>query len=76
MHGLALPQPLRITPLLLTRAAERFHSTTTPPQAVAATRAAVLDSNADLGIMLDTDVDRSGVVDRNGNGGCWVSRVV
>ncbi|KAI7839500.1 hypothetical protein COHA_006767 [Chlorella ohadii] len=37
-------------------------------QAVAATRAAVLDSNADLGIMLDTDVDRSGVVDRNGNG--------
>lgn len=44
-------------------------------QAVAATRAAVLDSNADLGIMLDTDVDRSGVVDRNGNGGCGPSCV-
>ena len=40
-----------------------------PSQAVAATRAAVLDTNADLGIMLDTDVDRSGVVDRSGNGG-------
>jgi phosphomannomutase len=40
-------------------------------QAVAATRAAVLDSNADLGIMLDTDVDRSGVVDRSGNGVCF-----
>lgn len=33
-----------------------------------ATRTAVLDSGADLGIMLDTDVDRSGVVDRAGNG--------
>lgn len=36
--------------------------------AVAATRAAVLAAGADLGIMLDTDVDRSGVVDRKGNG--------
>ena len=30
----------------------------------------MLASGADLGIMLDTDVDRSGVVDREGNGGC------
>ena len=37
-------------------------------KAVEATRAAVLASGADLGIMLDTDVDRSGVVDRLGNG--------
>ena len=36
--------------------------------AVEATRAAVLGAGADLGIMLDTDVDRSGVVDRAGNG--------
>jgi len=36
--------------------------------AVAATREAVLSSGADLGIMLDTDVDRSGVVDRTGAG--------
>ena len=36
--------------------------------AVAATRAAVLASGADLGIMLDTDVDRSGVVDPAGEG--------
>ncbi|KAL4451395.1 hypothetical protein ABPG77_009467 [Micractinium sp. CCAP 211/92] len=36
--------------------------------AVAATQRAVLESGADLGIMLDTDVDRSGVVDRAGNG--------
>lgn len=34
--------------------------------AVAVTRQAVLTSNSDLGIMLDTDVDRSGIVDRNG----------
>lgn len=37
-------------------------------KAVAATRDAVLSSRADLGIMLDTDVDRSGVVDRAGEG--------
>lgn len=36
---------------------------------MAATQRAVLESGADLGIMLDTDVDRSGVVDRAGNGG-------
>lgn len=36
--------------------------------AVRMTREAVLACNADLGIMLDTDVDRSGVVDRYGNG--------
>ncbi|PSC71684.1 phosphoglucomutase [Micractinium conductrix] len=36
--------------------------------AVAATRTAVLASKADMGIMLDTDVDRSGVVDSAGNG--------
>ena len=36
--------------------------------AVAVTRQAVLASNSDLGIMLDTDVDRSGIVDRNGKG--------
>lgn len=35
---------------------------------MAATRAAVLAAQADLGIMLDTDVDRSGVVDRHGGG--------
>jgi hypothetical protein len=42
-------------------------------KAVEATRAAVLATGADLGIMLDTDVDRSGVVDREGNGArlCW-----
>ena len=34
--------------------------------AVEATTAAVLAAGADLGIMLDTDVDRSGVVDANG----------
>ena len=34
--------------------------------AVAATTKAVLSSGADLGIMLDTDVDRSGVVDSHG----------
>jgi hypothetical protein len=37
--------------------------------AVEATQAAVLGSGADLGIMLDTDVDRSGCVDAGGNGG-------
>lgn len=37
-------------------------------KAVEATRVAVLEAGADLGIMLDTDVDRSGVVDRAGNG--------
>lgn len=36
--------------------------------AVEATRAAVLATGADLGIMLDTDVDRSGVVDSAGGG--------
>lgn len=37
-------------------------------KAVAATTKAVLAAGADLGIMLDTDVDRSGVVDAAGNG--------
>ena len=35
--------------------------------AVKATVDAVLKSSADLGIMLDTDVDRSGFIDKNGN---------
>lgn len=35
--------------------------------AMALTRAAVLENNADLGIVFDTDVDRSGVVDKDGN---------
>ncbi|KAL0326885.1 UNVERIFIED_CONTAM: Phosphomannomutase/phosphoglucomutase [Sesamum angustifolium] len=35
--------------------------------AMAVTRAAVLENNADLGIVFDTDVDRSGVVDKHGN---------
>ncbi|MED6111071.1 hypothetical protein PIB30_049083 [Stylosanthes scabra] len=35
--------------------------------AMALTRAAVLDNSADLGIVFDTDVDRSGVVDKKGN---------
>ncbi|KAL4569444.1 hypothetical protein LXL04_025082 [Taraxacum kok-saghyz] len=35
--------------------------------AMAVTRAAVLENTADLGIVFDTDVDRSGVVDKNGN---------
>ncbi|KAJ9708452.1 hypothetical protein PVL29_000475 [Vitis rotundifolia] len=35
--------------------------------AMALTRAAVLENNADLGIVFDTDVDRSGVVDSSGN---------
>ncbi|CAI9785455.1 unnamed protein product [Fraxinus pennsylvanica] len=35
--------------------------------AMALTRAAVLENNADLGIVFDTDVDRSGVVDSAGN---------
>lgn len=34
--------------------------------AVEATKLAVLETRADLGIMLDTDVDRSGFIDRNG----------
>ncbi len=63
--GLLATEPPRSTSLTIV-SGPHFH----PHQAVAATRAAVLDSNADLGIMLDTDVDRSGVVDRNGNGGC------
>lgn len=33
---------------------------------MAPTIAAVRNAGADLGIVLDTDVDRSGVVDRNG----------
>ncbi len=37
-------------------------------KAVAATRDAVLRTGADLGIMFDTDVDRSGMVDRTGRG--------
>ncbi|XP_030447770.1 uncharacterized protein LOC115670607 [Syzygium oleosum] len=35
--------------------------------AMALTRAAVLDYSVDLGIVFDTDVDRSGVVDAKGN---------
>lgn len=35
--------------------------------AMALTRAAVLEHKADLGIVFDTDVDRSGVVDSQGN---------
>lgn len=35
--------------------------------AMALTRAAVLRHGADLGIVFDTDVDRSGVVDKDGN---------
>ncbi|KAM7271778.1 hypothetical protein ACFE04_030992 [Oxalis oulophora] len=35
--------------------------------AMARTRAAVLENSADLGIVFDTDVDRSGVVDNKGN---------
>ncbi|KAK6789439.1 hypothetical protein RDI58_013238 [Solanum bulbocastanum] len=35
--------------------------------AMSLTRAAVLENNADLGIVFDTDVDRSGVVDCEGN---------
>nr|XP_043605942.1 phosphomannomutase/phosphoglucomutase [Erigeron canadensis] len=35
--------------------------------AMSVTRAAVLDTTADLGIVFDTDVDRSGVVDKEGN---------
>ncbi|KAL5055716.1 hypothetical protein RYX36_036398 [Vicia faba] len=35
--------------------------------AMAMTRAAVLENSADLGIVFDTDVDRSGVVDNEGN---------
>uniref|UniRef100_A0A7N1A0A8 phosphoglucomutase (alpha-D-glucose-1,6-bisphosphate-dependent) n=1 Tax=Kalanchoe fedtschenkoi TaxID=63787 RepID=A0A7N1A0A8_KALFE len=35
--------------------------------AMAVTRAAVLQNKADLGIVFDTDVDRSGVVDSEGN---------
>ncbi|KAL6295216.1 hypothetical protein ACE6H2_003358 [Prunus campanulata] len=35
--------------------------------AMAVTRAAVLENSADLGIVFDTDVDRSGVVDNKGN---------
>ncbi|KAL2924706.1 Phosphomannomutase/phosphoglucomutase [Bienertia sinuspersici] len=35
--------------------------------AMALTKAAVLENSADLGIVFDTDVDRSGVVDNEGN---------
>ncbi|XP_022155354.1 uncharacterized protein LOC111022497 [Momordica charantia] len=35
--------------------------------AMSLTRAAVLDAQADLGVVFDTDVDRSGIVDRHGN---------
>ncbi|KAI3811983.1 hypothetical protein L1987_16683 [Smallanthus sonchifolius] len=35
--------------------------------AMSVTRAAVLETSADLGIVFDTDVDRSGVVDKEGN---------
>lgn len=37
------------------------------PAAMAATVDAVKSSGADMGIVFDTDVDRSGLVDRNGN---------
>jgi phosphomannomutase len=49
----------------------RFPNHTPNPEdkkAVEATRAAVLASGADLGLMFDTDVDRSGVVDAKGQG--------
>jgi phosphomannomutase len=36
------------------------------PEAMAATIAAVQENGADIGIVFDTDVDRSGLVDRNG----------
>jgi phosphomannomutase len=36
------------------------------PEATIPTRAAVLEQDADIGIILDTDVDRSGVVDHYG----------
>ncbi|MFS8032935.1 putative phosphotransferase (phosphomutase) [Helianthus anomalus] len=35
--------------------------------AMSVTRTAVLETSADLGIVFDTDVDRSGVVDKEGN---------
>lgn len=35
--------------------------------AMSLTRASVLENKADLGIVFDTDVDRSGVVDKEGN---------
>jgi len=35
-------------------------------EAMEAVRKAVLDNNADLGIIFDTDVDRAGAVDKNG----------
>ncbi|WCJ33568.1 phosphoglucosamine mutase family protein [Euphorbia peplus] len=35
--------------------------------AMSLTKAAVLENSADLGIVFDTDVDRSGVVDKEGN---------
>ncbi|KAJ0726177.1 putative phosphotransferase (phosphomutase) [Helianthus annuus] len=35
--------------------------------AMSVTRTAVLETSADLGIVFDTDVDRSGVVDKDGN---------
>ncbi|KAJ6838724.1 uncharacterized protein M6B38_318875 [Iris pallida] len=37
------------------------------PTAMSLTRAAVLEHGADLGVVFDTDVDRSGVVDGSGN---------
>ena len=36
------------------------------PAAMASTSEAVLRNNADMGIVFDTDVDRSGIVDKNG----------
>lgn len=36
-------------------------------EAMASIRQAVLDTGADLGVIFDTDVDRSAVVDKNGN---------
>ena len=36
-------------------------------EAMASIRKAVLENKADLGIIFDTDVDRAGAVDKNGN---------
>ena len=39
-----------------------------------ATTQAVLQAQADLGLMFDTDVDRSGIVDKTGKGEAWFVR--
>ena len=43
-------------------------------KAVEATTQAVLQAQADLGLMFDTDVDRSGIVDKTGKGEAWFVR--